>query len=423
MKIISGYIIKNEKYYLINIVLVFLLLLISGFGYFKNSIGDDISISVVFSIVVVIIMFMESKVLILNKKAIWFGVYFLILMLVNVIIFDFFRYQVFLGFILRFLTACIVLAAVRDDFITLYIKVLYLIAVTSLVTFVLMIFHIIPVNTLESIHFVIPSNIEYRLLMGEAFNIIRNTGPFWEPGAFGGYLILAFFFNVFLFNKKVSEKTNLIFIITILTTQSTTAYIAMIIIFIFQYLRLYKKNIIAVFIILLLVAGLISLMFSSPLIGGKIITQYEYFIKYLDGNILDWNSQRFLSTYTDLLYFLNNPVFGVGLNSDIRFNNQYYIDGAISTNGWMNFLVRWGVTGFVVYFAAYYKTIQKLINQYQAPSSVLIYFVIVLIFISSSEDYFYYSFFWALAIYGFIPMNNSAEKKLDLFLVNDSFHA
>jgi len=56
---------------------------------------------------------------------------------------------------------------------------------------------------------------------------IRNSGPFWEPGAYGGYLLLIplFFLNepdFFLKNKRKS----LVLFLALLSTMSTTAYLS-----------------------------------------------------------------------------------------------------------------------------------------------------------------------------------------------------
>ena len=76
---------------------------------------------------------------------------------------------------------------------------------------------------------------QYELSNGYIYNSIffRNAGPFWEPGGFQGFIVIGLFFLINY--KHLFKKTKIlmiIFLVTILTTQSTTAYIIIIISFI-----------------------------------------------------------------------------------------------------------------------------------------------------------------------------------------------
>ena len=81
----------------------------------------------------------------------------------------------------------------------------------------------------------------------EGISQVRNSGPFWEPGAFSGYLILALFFILRDLRNKKTTITSCILIATILTTRSTTGYIALaviILIYLIQegYFKFNKTN-------------------------------------------------------------------------------------------------------------------------------------------------------------------------------------
>ena len=53
----------------------------------------------------------------------------------------------------------------------------------------------------------------------------RNSGPFWEPGAFAIFIIIALIFNL-INDKTLWSKKNIVLSITLLTTLSTTGFIA-----------------------------------------------------------------------------------------------------------------------------------------------------------------------------------------------------
>lgn len=61
--------------------------------------------------------------------------------------------------------------------------------------------------------------------------VIRNSGPFWEPGRFTIYITLALSIVLFYFKEKITSKRSLVLILTNITTFSTTGYVAMAVIF------------------------------------------------------------------------------------------------------------------------------------------------------------------------------------------------
>ncbi len=71
----------------------------------------------------------------------------------------------------------------------------------------------------------------------------RNAGPFWEPGAFQGFLILAILMLVLEVDNKLLKHRKLYFVIltiTLLTTQSTTGYIIFLFIVVFFWKKIQK---------------------------------------------------------------------------------------------------------------------------------------------------------------------------------------
>jgi len=107
----------------------------------------------------------------------------------------------------------------------------------------------------------------------------RNSGPFWEPGAFQGFLIIAILF--ILVNKELvknEDKKLIILIITLITTKSTTGLILLITIFL-----IWKSEIFGVILknksdkqirfllIIMLVIVFFAWIFSNNIISEKIM--------------------------------------------------------------------------------------------------------------------------------------------------------
>ena len=71
-------------------------------------------------------------------------------------------------------------------------------------------------------------------------NSIRNSGPFWEPGMFTVFITLAMLHNLYS-GEKLSSFHNIILLLTNITTFSTTGYIASALLII-GYVFLTQKN-------------------------------------------------------------------------------------------------------------------------------------------------------------------------------------
>ena len=93
----------------------------------------------------------------------------------------------------------------------------------------------------------------------------RNPGPFWEPGAYGGFLIIAYFFNRFSLNNnfKLFEK---LIVIGIISTFSTAAISTFMLIVLLNRIKFNLKNIILTPLILL---SFIFIYDSVPFLRGE----------------------------------------------------------------------------------------------------------------------------------------------------------
>lgn len=107
---------------------------------------------------------------------------------------------------------------------------------------------------------------------------LRNSGPFWEPGAFQGYIWIAALLLIFNVDEERIKHRKFVFallIITLLTTQSTTGYVLLVlavVLFnkrILQLLEIKSMNTKITVIILLFLFGLV-LLSTSSVISNKI---------------------------------------------------------------------------------------------------------------------------------------------------------
>lgn len=146
----------------------------------------------------------------------------------------------------------------------------------------------------------------------------RNAGPFWEPGAFQGFLIVALFLLLSykdLFKKRLLALIILLF--TLLTTQSTTAYIVLLLSFL-GYHRNYAEC----------MFGEKGLLFKKKITRGVvyffslIVIVFIAYVILSSGNItkkFSLSSGSYVSRLDDINSSLNiifyNPIAGIGLGA------------------------------------------------------------------------------------------------------------
>lgn len=150
-----------------------------------------------------------------------------------------------LGLMLKILCSAFFASSMSNlRFRRCYINIIYIICIVSIPCFMISLFIPSLARNLAMTSFQWQNTYEYSWFYtwGRAGTIItKNAGPFWEQGAFQGFINLAILFLMDSFKdfhseslKKCKQKL-IVFLFTLLTTQSTTGYILCIIILMFFY--------------------------------------------------------------------------------------------------------------------------------------------------------------------------------------------
>lgn len=336
-----------------------------------------------------------------------------------------FPLKTFFGEYLRIGFAVLALSMLGQRFFELFIRFVYIFAVISLWFFIpsLLIKGFAPfmihnvanhtlapfVNNDEGLYVNKENIIIYNF--GQ-IDLNRNSGFYWEPGAHGGFLLIALFLNLFYRKETLLSKYNKIFLVTILTTLSTTTYLAVFFI-VLVYLREFflRRPALSIFIILLLIPLSFLLYNKLEFLNKKIDKQIEYSNKGVPGE------SRFNSFLADLRILSEHPFIGTGRNIEMKFGKNYYNIGARQThrnNGLGVLLSTYGIFFFSLWLLLLYKTFYTiLLNKVNAFMGVVLIFII-----GFSEDYFFKVFFIALVVYcglTFIPVNpGKRSRKLQL---------
>ncbi|MFW9989563.1 MAG: O-antigen ligase family protein [Candidatus Odinarchaeota archaeon] len=334
-----------------NYILVYFLFALGGVTTFSS----NSRFVQLFAVVLVLLFFYKKKRI--DKEIVFISIYITVLFIAQYLKFNAFNLKNYIVLIYTILIPYIIIKIVGRDFTTYYINITVLFAIISF--FFLIPAYLFPkfnvfiqnlaiqldLDPLEGVHenFIVYNYQEMR------DGLIKNPGPFYEAGAFGSFLVIALILSLIktrsLFNFK-----NIILIITILSTFSTAAYIALFAIVLFYYTnskKLWKPIILIPFILFISYQAFSEFSFLQQ----KIQTQLEQSSRLDESDI---RVGRFHSAKLDMIDIMKYPITGRGLIAETRFDNIYEVG---SNNGLTDLAVRYGIFGFLLYFILIYKSL------------------------------------------------------------------
>ncbi len=268
------------------------------------------------------------------------------------------------------------------------------------------------------------SLIFYTQTWEEAFGkgIYRNSGMFWEPGAFAGYIIA----TLLLFVDKTEllrTRYKIPFIllsISLLTTTSTTGYITyalLLLYFIIQWGRQQKRSVYAWLAAGVVFAGAVFAYLNVDFLGKKIRKEFQIAEMLTEEDQI--NVSRAGSFVFDLQYISSHPLFGNGLAGATRFRYHLGTFDEEDLNGFSN-----GFSGCIasmglLFMIAYLLAIG--LNHTLRTKWVVILLVILLL---QGEYFLNYPFFLMFPFIHFgSPIPDRWQKKVKKRLVWNRKHS
>lgn len=274
-------------------------------------------------------------------------------------------------FLIKIIVGILTFAICKSNFIKYYTIIIDFFCVTSLCcSFYIFGGGEIPYLEIESTNIdsgnvLRASSVIYTQLLGDiewTWLGTRNCGPFWEPGAFQGFINLSFFLNTI--NSTLNKKRLLLYIITLITTFSTGGYIVMLI-----NLFIYFMNITAIRVSSKIIISIILLIVSINLINN---------LDFL-GNKISSDTGRLGVSFYDLsdgLYLL----FGYGLGEESIARSQIQ-----SVSSIYNMVKYVGVIGLFMYLF-------KIINGIKSINNYI--FLLIITLILMNEPFISIGPFW-----------------------------
>lgn len=369
IKILSLLTTSKEKLSYKGYFFTFILLSLSGNPFFVAQDSVNKSLIIIISLLFPLFYFKKIRYGITSFIK-YINLYIIIYVLQAILVPDFeISSTVFI--VLKTWVGCLFLVILNRKFIYYYINLMSIIAAISLLGFAYNTFvGIIPGIRLAQIAH---SLIIYTQLFGEWSGefIHRNSGMFWEPGAFGGYLNIAIFFMILSKQFWTERFKTAIIIIALLTTYSTTAYIVsffQIIIYI-NNIEKYKSLRIPLLLIFLTVAFYYyyQLNFLQEKLSGEVVksdTEEGRLNSYL--------------RYGDLL--LDNLFIGISYTSKLNTGG----------NGFIWHLASVGIIGTIYYY------IMVFINGVRSiGNKMILRFIVIIVLLLQGEGFLMYPLFLA----------------------------
>lgn len=205
-----------------------------------------------------------------------------------------------------------------------YMNIMYVIACVSLFFYVIM----ITTGYVPSLSFLNQHNYKSIFIFNMRVNEIadhRNCGPFWEPGAFAGYLLMVglMFFNQLDILWKEYKKKCIILLLALFSTFSSQGYLALGLFLLFYYLRSHL-NFKTVFTIIIFCIAATFAYIQFDFLREKVNNQLELASDWESNESLK-SANRFSTTLLDVYYIEKSPIIGNTDNFQIRYRDHPFV--------------------------------------------------------------------------------------------------
>ena len=342
---------------------------------------------------------------------------FFIIESLQILYFNTFELLTFAGTYIRLGFAFFVARILSEKFFDYYFNIIYFFSVVSLIFFipaiinpsiatfivdnVAVIFKSPFASNTESIYKISPNIILY-VFEKSLFDFQRNSGPFWEPGAFSIFIVLALLFN-FVKEHKIVTFKNIVLILVVFSTTSTSGYIALFLLIVF--FTVFNKKVKTS-----KYAFLLILMYGASLA----YTQIEFLGKKAEEDIelaSSTTTSRFGSALVDMNHFYENPVIGYGRGKN-RYGGKEVLFFSVDqhrNNGVTQLLVTYGIYIFCLYFFIYYKNLKKFMKYNDFNDKFAFASLLVIFILGFSQGIFTRPFFYSLL---FLVIPSKINKRI-----------
>lgn len=212
----------------------------------------------------------------------------------------------------------------------------------------------------------------------------RNCGFSWEPGAYGCFLDVGFL-TYLLINGFKFTKECVIFIIAIVTTQSTTTYLGfLIIILLYARVNGLKTGTMLLVLVPLLAVGAVALPFMFDKIGGVWDNDQESILKIegLSTWYLKNGGQLPLNRFGSLIFVWRQFHWGLLWGVSNAYQEATRLGGLVNlSNGDADYMAKFGIVGLVYFLHRFVLVCKKFLFK----AEYLFYCVLLILILGFGE--------------------------------------
>ena len=214
--------------------------------------------------------------------------------------------------------------------------------------------------------------------------LMRNSGPFWEPGRFTIYITLALAINLFYFKEKITSKKSLVLLLTNLTTFSTTGYVATAVLFVgYIFFSNIKKS--YKFILSVILLAVVYYVGQLDFMTEKIAEQ--------SADDSTWS--RFGAIAYHWNQITQSPIIGFG-----PFLSNVFGDELLSSpNGLTDLMRYYGIPLSIVFYCLLYRGTKVYVGNSHKGANVCVF--VSLLLLCFSQTITYSPFFMVLYFFAF----------------------
>ena len=220
----------------------------------------------------------------------------------------------------------------------------------------------------------------------------RNTGPFWEPGLFATFLTLALVMEI-CFKENYTKFNVLIYLLTLLSTQSTAGYFMIIFVGLLLLSRKIKGAISILGFFLMVLSIIIAYINYEAILLYLVVAFPRVFSKMLYQT--SSTSDRIISIVTNLKIFIKHPFLGTGLGGVDELYSR--LTTATQTATSFYFLAAFGIMGMSYLFFWIYALLKT--KRLSIVTRITLVIMVVLILNKEPHTFFtatYISLFYLL---------------------------
>jgi len=333
--------------------------------------------------------------------------------------YDVWNVYTFIGFLCRILFAYSVVRILKESFFPLLFDVVYKLVLISIPLYVIGL--LLPV-IMHQIHTLLSSFSPLFIIdHGEYSGWIRanflvytfsmdrldqNHGFMWEPTAFAGVILFAMMIHLTMNGSKLDTKFSVL-LMALLTTLSTTGFVAFSIIALFVLMN-GKANRKVMFGFAMII--LIPFVFSLDMVSGKIEKEFSRgsYVSNLDADITMTGNSRLSSFIYDMQDFSEHPLIGLGVFEENRYSGHQFLG---SVNGVGDTISRFGLIIAPFFLINIMLTFKRFANEYKVRGYLL--FTLLFLMLSWSERLTILPLFFAFQLYYMQPRcRNQSEQSI-----------